>query len=155
MQTLDFTHAVLLIAGTLGSLAALLMIGGWAISFLSGWHALAERYRTDRRFPEHQRRGITARLRAFITYKNILDFGSDAEGIYMGVMIPILNHPRLFIPWTEIEVIEPGTWHVTKKFLLGPDKIPLRGRWPSLAEFLLEPRVETAATPSGTISSSF
>jgi len=159
MQTLDIQHAVLLIVATVASVVAVIAVISWAISYPSGWHALAERYRTDRRFPAHQRRGESARMRALIRYKGILDFGLDAEGIYMSVMIPIPNHPRLFIPWTEIEVTEPGAWHITQKFLLGPDKIPLRGPWPSLAQFLLEPRggmdaVGNAAA-TGTISSSF
>jgi hypothetical protein len=133
----------------------------WFTSLLLGWRSLAQRYRTERQFPEHRRWMQSASMRLGGGINHALTLGSDAEGIYAGMTISIfVGYPRLFIPWTDISVEEPRRWFffMARRLRLGPDAIPLRVREP-LADFLLEPRggmnaAVNAATP-GTISSTF
>ena len=113
---------------------------GVVVSLVSGWRSLAERYRTEREFPEHKRRMQSAQMRVGANYNNILTLASDAEGLYMGLTINMFpGHPRLFIPWADVVTEEPRRYLflMVRMFRLGPSGIPLRVR-ESLAEFLLE-----------------
>ena len=129
----------------------------WVTALVAGWRSLAGRYRTDREFPEHRRRMQSAMMRSGIGMNHALTFGSDEEGIYMGLTIPILaGYPKLFIPWSDIQVEEPRRWWflMRRRLRLGPDAIPLRIREP-LAQFLLQARGGENVPVAGTISSTF
>lgn len=129
----------------------------WLTSLLLGWRSLAQHYRTERQFPDHRRWMQSASMRLGGGIGHALTIGSDAEGIYAGMTIPIFfGYPRLFIPWNEITVEEPKRWVLFMKrtLRLGPDKISLRIS-ERLAQFLLEPLGETNPAATGTISSSF
>jgi hypothetical protein len=110
------------------------------IARFGGWSALAARYRTERLFPAHQRRFQSGRMRTSISYNNILTVASDQQGIILGLPFFLrLAHPRLFIPWAEIEIEEPTQWFFlsVQTLLLGPERVPLRLRT-SLVDFLLK-----------------
>jgi hypothetical protein len=142
MQQFVTQHPNGFAAGMAAFFVALWFVVGLVISLVSGWHALAERYRTDREFPVRRRPMQSARMRAACGYNNILTLGSDEEGIYMGMTISLFpGHRRLFIPWADIEVQEAKRvlWAMMRTLRLGPDRIPLRVR-ESLAEFLLAGR---------------
>jgi hypothetical protein len=112
------------------------------IAAISGWQSLAKRYRTEREFPAHRRGLQSAQMRMRAGYNNILTVGSDAEGIYLDVLILFRpGHPRLFIPWTEVQAEEPTRWLflAMRTLRLGPDGIPLKVRM-KLADFLLQAR---------------
>jgi hypothetical protein len=129
---------------------------GFVISMVGGWHSLAEHFRTEREFPAHKRWMQSASMRMLTGYNNALTLGSDSEGIYLGMTLPILlRHPRLFVPWTEVRVDQPRQflWRTVRTLSLGPDAIPLTVR-ERTAQFLLESRAGTSDA-SGAISSTF
>lgn len=130
---------------------------GFIIGLVSGWHSLAERYKTDRMFPDHKRRMRSAKMRFSASYNNVLTLASDLEGLYLGVFVVFrVGHPPLFVPWSEIQVDEPKRYFflMSRMFYLGPNRVPFRIREP-LAQFLLQPRGGSNAPTPGTISSSF
>lgn len=142
MQDFATQHPTIFVACIFAGVAILWAGIGVVVSLVSGWRSLAERYRTEREFPEHKRRMQSAQMRAAANYNNILTLASDAEGLYMGLTINMFpGHPRLFIPWADVEVDEPKRmlWVMTRTLRLGPGGIPLRVREP-LAEFLLADR---------------
>ncbi|HWG18773.1 MAG TPA: hypothetical protein VN678_12970 [Acidobacteriaceae bacterium] len=134
-------NPTLFVIALVGMIAGMWLVTGWLISFLSGWAALAEQYRTDRSFPEHKRWMQGAMMRWGCHYNGILTLASDDDGLYMGVTVPIfMGHPRLFIPWRDVKAEEPARWFfiMTQRLRLGPDAVPFRLREP-LAYFLLYP----------------
>jgi hypothetical protein len=144
-------------AGFVVYFAALWMGVGFLISMVSGWHSLAERYRTDRPFPTHKRWMQSAKMRFSCGYNSILTLASDSEALYLGVLAPFrVGHPRLFVPWGNIRVEEPKRYLflMSRMLRLGPDAIPLRVREP-LAQFLLGPRGDTNTAAPGAVSSTF
>jgi hypothetical protein len=156
MQQLMSQHLALFEVFSLALLAIFWITVGLLVSWITGWRSLAERYRTDREVPEHRRWMQRARMRCGMGYNNALTMGSDAEGIYMGMTLPMFpGHPRLFIPWSDVQVEEPQQWLwlMMRTLRLGPDGIPLRMR-ESLAEFLMQPRGGSAPA-LGTVGSTF
>lgn len=130
-------------------LTSVVAMGGVAV--VGGWRSLAGRYRTERELPEHRRSLQRAQMRLGTNYNNILTLGSDADGLYMAMpKLLSLGHPRLFIPWSEIQVEEPQRWFffMTRRLRLGPDRIPLRVR-EALADFLLEARGASGSLSGG------
>ena len=122
---------------------------GYLVSLLSGWQSLADRYKTDRPFSSHKKWLQSAQMRFGVGYNNVLTAASDAEGIYLGVLVLFrMGHPPLFIPWSDIGLDEPRRFLFMKsrKFRLGPDGIPLRVREP-LAQFLLQTNTAAATAP--------
>jgi hypothetical protein len=108
------------------------------VSLTGGWWGLAQRYRTERPFPAHKRRMQNGQMRLAVGYHNVLTLASDAEGIYLGVVFLFrLGHPRLFLPWTGVEIEAPKRWLFSnvQTLRLGPDRIPLRLRV-TLVDFL-------------------
>ena len=87
----------------------LLWVGiGFIVPVFSGWRALAQRYRTDRPFPEHTRRMQSGQMRSMTNYGRVLILGSDSEGLYLGVMFLFrIGHAPLFIPWQNVEFESP------------------------------------------------
>ena len=156
MQGLN-QHQVLFASEVFALFAVWFSFVSWVTSLAAGWRSLARKYRTDREFPEHRRRMQRAAMRSGVRINNVLTIGSDVEGIYVGLTIPImLGYPRLFIPWTDILVEEPRRWmfYRTQRLVVGRERIGFRIREP-LAQFLLEPRGGNAATAPGMIGSSF
>jgi len=161
MQEFINQHPALYVAGFTAFFLLVSMVAMGGVAVAGGWRALGQRYRTDRELPQHRRSMQRAQMRWGTNYKGILTVGSDAEGLYMALpRIMSLGHPRLFIPWREIQIEAPRQllWMRMQRFVLGPDGIPLRVR-ESLAQFLLVSRggMDGAANAaaSGMISSSF
>lgn len=95
---------------------------------MSGWHALAQRYRYEQEFVGERWRFRTGRMRWATKYGNILTLGANREGLYLAVLFPFrLGHPPLFIPWSEITVSERQRWFMAgTQFVLGREtRIPL------------------------------
>ncbi|MDP9050287.1 MAG: hypothetical protein M3O31_06110 [Acidobacteriota bacterium] len=80
-------HAGLSGAGFVVFFVVMWMLAGALVGMVAGWRSLAERYRTERRFPAHRRWMQSARMRAGVGYNNVLTLGSDAEGIYLKVFV--------------------------------------------------------------------
>jgi len=157
MQVVTSQHPAIFGVFSIALLAIIWIAIGLLISWITGWRALAERYKTDREFPEHKRWMQSARMRAGVRFNHALTLGSDAEGIYVGMTLPMFpGNPRLFIPWSDVRVEEPQRllWLMMRALRLGTDGIPLRVREP-LAEFLLQPRGGMNATVPGIVSSTF
>jgi hypothetical protein len=90
-------------------------------------------------------------MRGMTGYNGVLTLGSDAEGVYLGVMFLFrFAHPPLFIPWSDVAVEEPTRWFFfrVRKLRLGSGRILLKLREP-LARFLLAERPTGAPTSSG------
>jgi len=139
MQAFATQHPGLFPAGIAVLFIILWFASGFLVGLASGWQSLAERYRTEREFPAHRRRMQSAQLRAGMGYNNVLTLGSDAEGLYLGVLALFrIGHPRLLVPWADVVVEEPRRYLfvMMRTLRLGPGAIPLRVREP-LAEFLL------------------
>ncbi|MFZ0418249.1 MAG: hypothetical protein WAM04_09080 [Candidatus Sulfotelmatobacter sp.] len=108
------------------------------ISFVGGWFALSQVYRTRVPFTGAKWRMQSGQLRYLMGYNNILTIGVSPQGLYLANMFLFrLMHPPLLVPWSEIKVRRKKGWvfeFVT--FTLGHElAIPLRIRG-SLAEKL-------------------
>ncbi len=157
MQEFCQQHPAVLSVAIGAAFVAWFAFVSWITALVAGWRLLAQRYRTDRGFPEHKRWMQSARMRSAVRINHALTVGSDAEGLYMGMTLPIMfGYPRLFIPWSEVTIEEPQRWLflMMRRLRLGPDEVPFRVREP-LAQFLLELRDGMNATVSGTVSSTF
>jgi hypothetical protein len=90
------------------------------LSFVSGWHRLAERYHHPEEFRGTVLRNQSARLRG-VNFNRVLDIGAGEEGLYLVPMILFrLFHKPLLIPWGEIEA-EPF-----RRFLSGGVRLTFR-----------------------------
>src|ERR1035437_4807275 len=139
MEEFARQHPAVFPAAFPGFFVVLWVAVGCIVRMVGGWWGLAQRYRTERPFPDHRRRMQNGQMRSAVGYNNVLTLASDPEGFYMGVMFFFrLGHPRLFIPWADIEIEAPKRWLFFKvqTLRLGPDRIPLRLREP-LVDFLL------------------
>ena len=77
----------------------------FVIGRVSGWALLANRFRTDSRFPGPIWAWQSARMRWGCNYNNCLTFGSDPSGLYLSIMFLFrLGSPSLLIPWPEVTV---------------------------------------------------
>ena len=100
----------LLLAGII-----LLVITVWALIMIvigraSGWHRLAEDYRSDVEFPSKRFRLRSVLMRRWVHYGNSVAFGVDYRGLHMSSFGALLGHPRLLIPWPEISVTPKKVW---------------------------------------------
>jgi hypothetical protein len=78
---------------------------GFVVAQLSGWSALARRFRTGSAFAGRTWKWNSARLRWMMGYNNCLIIGADATGLYLATMIVIrLGHPPLLVPWHEVSI---------------------------------------------------
>jgi len=78
---------------------------GFLISRISGWALLAERFRTDSRFPGPTWGWQSARMRWGCNYNNCLTIGSDPSGLYLSMMFLFrIGSPALLVPWPEVIV---------------------------------------------------
>ena len=100
-------------------------------SYLTGWFALSELYRTRVPFSGAKWRWQSAHMRWLTHYNNVLTLGATQESLYLAVM-PLFRfmHPPLLVPWSEIRVRRSKGWffeYVT--FTMGRElAVPLRIR---------------------------
>lgn len=74
-------------------------------SQISGWAALARRFRLASPFTGQTWAWNRARMRWGTNYKNCLTIGADPMGLYLSVMFFFrLFHPPLVLPWQEVSV---------------------------------------------------
>jgi hypothetical protein len=77
----------------------------FALSFLSGWRALAKHYRATQPFAVDRWRFRSASISG-VSYGGTLTLGADEQGLFISVMFPFrLGHPPLFIPWSEVHSV--------------------------------------------------
>ena len=92
-------------------LFALFFVAVWcaalfAVSRVSGWALLANRFRTDSTFPGPTWTWQSARLRWGCNYNNCLTLGSDPSGLYLSMMfIFSIGAPPLLVPWPEVTIV--------------------------------------------------
>jgi hypothetical protein len=79
----------------------------FSASVLGGWHSLARHYRQLRPFGGKLWHFSSGSL-GLASYSLFLTLGASPEGLFLAVSFPLrLGHPPLFIPWSEVESIEP------------------------------------------------
>jgi hypothetical protein len=73
------------------------------LSFVGGWHALAQNYRATEPFSERRWHFRSAAM-CSVNYGGVLTFGANTEGMFISplFLLPVC-HPPLFIPWSEFE----------------------------------------------------
>ena len=79
------------------------------MSRLGGWSRLAEDYRSNDEMPATRFRMRSAMLR-WAHYGNCVTFGVDQRGLHLASFGPLLGHPRLLIPWSDISVTSKRVW---------------------------------------------
>jgi hypothetical protein len=85
------------------------------IGHMTGWAALAEKFRCEGPFGGQQWRWESARMRWWGGYNNCLIVGADPQGLYLSMLLPFrFGHPPLFIPWIEVSVAKHGRWMLTR-----------------------------------------
>lgn len=96
--------ALLLAVGMFGFIAFWFLII-FFISAISGWRALAQRYRSDMPFSGHTWHLRSGRMGGMARYSGVLTVGVNPAGLYLAVM-PLfrVGHPPLFIPWPDVSV---------------------------------------------------
>jgi hypothetical protein len=115
------------------------------IALIGGWRLLAKRFRMQGTFSGQKWNMQSARMRALSHYNNALTVGANDSGLFIVPFIMFRAwHPALFVPWTEISVIQ-ATQLFFFKFVelrLGrSEQVPFRIR-PTLAV-----KIEAAAGP--------
>ncbi len=97
---------LLILAGFTVFFVSLWIFVLFIISLLGGWARLATCYRAPGAFEGPQWHFQSGHL-GLTRYKGILTFGADREGLYLAVF-PLfrINHPPLWIPWSEITMVE-------------------------------------------------
>jgi hypothetical protein len=106
---------------------ALWSVTCYSLSWVSGWHALAERYRCEQDFEGERWRFRSAQMRWTTKYNGVLILSANREGLYLSIFFPFrLGHPPLFIPWSEITFGERRLWLMAGvQFVLGrEERIP-------------------------------
>lgn len=79
----------------------------WQIAKFGGWSRLAEVYRTDKPFEGFLLKGRWGRFAYGMSYKGILNLGTNPEGFYLSInKLFSFGHPPLFIPWRDIQAHE-------------------------------------------------
>jgi hypothetical protein len=89
-------------------------IGLWCLIIflmgrLGGWSRLAEDYRSDDEMPSTRFRFRSAMLR-WAHYGNCVTFGVDHRGLHLASFGPLLGHPPLRIPWSDVSVTHKKVW---------------------------------------------
>jgi hypothetical protein len=115
-------------AGSILYFVALWTVICYGISWMSGWHALAQRYRCEQEFVGERWRFRSGRMRWNTRFGNVLTLGANRDGLYMAVFFLFrAGQPPLFIPWSEITVSERRRWFMAgTQFVLGCEtQIPL------------------------------
>jgi hypothetical protein len=128
LQQFADNHTFAFVGVWLASFALLWVAVCFLIGRLSGWQALAERYRFDGDFTGTRWRFRSGRMRWTMHYGNILTLGADSSGVYLSVFrLFRAGHPPLLVPWREIAVTERRFFFVrwTGLILGRKTKIPL------------------------------
>lgn len=100
----------------------------YLLSWVSGWHTLARRFRFTQDFVGEQWRFRSGKMRWNATFGNCLTLGANRSGLYLAVLFLFrTGQPPLFIPWSEITVWRERRWFLWRiRFTLGRDtRIPL------------------------------
>jgi hypothetical protein len=78
---------------------------GLLAAYLTGWAALARRFRLTAPFTGETWSWQSARMRWSTHYGGCLTVGADPSGLYLSVLFPFrIGHPPLFLPWHEVSV---------------------------------------------------
>jgi len=110
---------------------AFFLFASAASSYLGGWHALTQRFRTEGVFGGSIWNYQSASMRGFLNYGNCLTVGASTAGLYLRPFILLrFCHPALFIPWHEIRVKNERFFmqKVTTLYLSSEHSIPMRIR---------------------------
>jgi hypothetical protein len=91
-------------------LAGAWLLLGWLSSVIGGWSKLASRYKLTQHFT-----GVIFPTRSAMMgmtrYTNCLTLGANKEGLYLEVFVWMkLNHPPLFIPWSDMTGKVQDSW---------------------------------------------
>ncbi len=90
---------------------------GWLSSVIGGWGKLAAKYRFNGTFDGAFFPTRSAVL-GMTRYTNCLTMGANRKGLYLNVFVWMrLNHPPLFIPWSEMTGTVQDSW-LTKILVL-------------------------------------
>lgn len=116
-----------------GAGLAVLIIAFWCLlcylgSWMSGWRALARRYRSEQEFQGERWRFQSGKMRWNTNYANCLTLGANRDGLYLAVLFLFrVGQPPLYIPWNEIAVQQERRWFLWRtRFALGNEtQIPL------------------------------
>jgi len=77
------------------------------VARLTGWATLAQRFRLTSTFTGPTWAFQSARMRWSTHYGSCLNVGADATGLTLSVFFLFRpGHPPLFVPWSEISVVE-------------------------------------------------
>ena len=145
MDVLSQMHLGYFLAAFVVYFLAIGVASCYLVARLGGWSTLARQYRTEQPLPAHKRRFQSGKMRASMSYNNILTVASDVAGLYLDVpSIMRLGHPRLFVPWAVIEIDGPKRrfFRDVQTLNLGPERTPLCLRV-TLVEFLLAGKGES------------
>ena len=79
------------------------------ISFVSGWHTLAKRFRAQSEpYGEVRSAGpffYTVHMRFSVHYSSVIRMVAATNALYISVSLPFrFAHPQLCIPWEEIQM---------------------------------------------------
>ncbi len=81
------------------------------IGKVSGWAALAERYRATAPFQGETWLFQSAQMRYMTNYNGCLTFGADEQGMYAAGWGPFrIGAPPLLVSWGELEISEKRRW---------------------------------------------
>jgi hypothetical protein len=87
----------------------------WLISQLSGWGALAQRYRTQQT-PMGKRWSWQYGMIGWAGYNGILLLTANADGLFMETMwLFRFGNPRLFIPWRDFHDVKVGYYFFQRR----------------------------------------
>lgn len=111
----------------------LLFAGIWIgvsvlISKTRGWSTLSKTYRLLKPFNGRRWSYQNAQLRSGGLYGKCLTIGVNSEGLYLSVLFLFrIGHPPLFIPWTDISIVEKEGMLLTIEFnFQRAPSVPLR-----------------------------
>jgi hypothetical protein len=76
-----------------------------AAARMSGWTALAQKYRATKPFEGIRWHFQHAQMRWLTNYSGVLNIGANSDGLYLAPMLLFrFGHARLFIPWAETRI---------------------------------------------------
>jgi hypothetical protein len=83
----------------------------YVISWMSGWHDLAQRFKANSKIVDKITCRGYASMRWGTSYSGVLCIGGNYEGLRIATWIFFRSgHPPLFIPWKEIS-IQQSPWY--------------------------------------------
>jgi hypothetical protein len=129
MQGSGAPIAAWILGGAIALLAAALWVAlSYLTSWISGWSALAARYRFAGSFDGEQMHWVYGLMRWYTKYGGVLVVGSNAQGIYLRTIWALkVGHPPLLIPWRDVEAEDRTRWMWDgTQFMLGRNEpVPL------------------------------